>query len=76
MLFEEVVGKVGRVTGLVGPDTLGEVILAIRGGTETFFARPKHGETLKVGEPVTILEFYPPRTIIVGPVVEQPIPGI
>ena len=34
MADQKVVGKMGRVTGRIGPDRLGEVMIPIRGGTE------------------------------------------
>ena len=39
----EVVGKTGRVTGRVAPGTVGEVMIAVRGGTEAFYAYPADG---------------------------------
>ena len=38
MADQQVVGKMGRVTGRIGPDRLGEVMISIRGGTESFHA--------------------------------------
>ena len=38
MADQKVVGKTGRVTGRIGPDRLGEVMIPIRGGTEAFHA--------------------------------------
>jgi hypothetical protein len=63
------IGKVGRVTGTIGPKRLGEVMVAIRGGSEAFHAYssdPK--ETIRPGTRVVVIEYYPPRTVVVSPV--------
>jgi hypothetical protein len=65
---EEVVGKVGRVTGTVAPDVVGEVMIPIRGGTEAFNARPADGETLTIGSRIVVVDYFPPRTVFVSPV--------
>jgi hypothetical protein len=33
-------GKIGRVTGRIGPGTIGEVMLPYLGGTNAFHAHP------------------------------------
>jgi hypothetical protein len=63
---DEVIGKVGRVTGTVGPGRVGEVILAVRGGSEHFHAHPADPKTIAVGTRVVVVEYYPPRTVIVA----------
>jgi hypothetical protein len=65
---EEVVGKVGRVTGTVAPDVVGEVMIPIRGGTEAFNARPADGETLTIGSRIVVVDYFPPRNVFVSPV--------
>jgi hypothetical protein len=69
MTFDhEVVGKIGRVTGTVAPGKVGEVMLPIRGGSEAFAAyAAERGQTLSVGERVVIIEYHPPRSVIVSP---------
>lgn len=63
-----VVGKIGRVTGTVGPHTVGEVMIPIRGGSEAFAAYAgTRDETLARGERVVVIEYHPPRTVIVSP---------
>jgi hypothetical protein len=63
-----VVGKVGRVTGGIGPGRMGEVMLSVRGGTESFLAHAADaGETLVPGSRVVVVEYYPPRTVYVSP---------
>lgn len=65
---QAMVGKVGRVTGTVGPGHVGEVVVPIRGGTESFLAYPTDTDTLiEVGARVVVIEYYPPRTIYVAP---------
>lgn len=60
-------GLVGRVTGRVGPDTVGEVIVGIRGGRETFYAYPWDGqETYEEGEEVLVVKYEPTRTVFVS----------
>ncbi len=62
------VGKVGRVTGTVMPDRLGEVMVPVRGGTESFNAyAADHDDTIPVGRRVVVVEYLPPRTVIVTP---------
>jgi hypothetical protein len=65
-ITDEVVGKIGRVTGTVGPGRVGEVTLAIRGGSEHFHAHPCDPKTIAVGTRVVVIEYYPPRTVIVA----------
>jgi hypothetical protein len=60
------VGKIGRVTGLVGPGTLGEVMIPIRGGAEAFHAYAADGDdVLPTGTRIVVVEYLPPRTVIV-----------
>ena len=62
------VGKVGRVTGAVGPGRLGEVMVAVRGGSEAFHAYAADGDaSYPVGMRIVVVEHYPPRTVVVTP---------
>jgi hypothetical protein len=62
-----VIGKTGRVTGTVSPDTVGEVMVAVRGGSEAFYAHPAvPGEQISVGERVVVIDHEPPRTVYVS----------
>jgi hypothetical protein len=36
----KLIGKVGRVTGAILPGKLGEIMIPIRGGSESYFAYP------------------------------------
>ncbi|ALV47559.1 hypothetical protein MB46_09795 [Arthrobacter alpinus] len=59
-------GKIGRVTGAVGPATLGEVMLEIRGGTTAYLARPYDGSSVyPMGERVLVMYLEPPQTVYV-----------
>ncbi|MCA4135561.1 hypothetical protein [Arthrobacter sp. M4] len=59
-------GRIGRVTGRIGPGTIGEVMLPYRGGTSAFHAYPydKVSE-YAVGEKVMVIYFEPPQTVFV-----------
>ena len=62
------IGKVGRVTGIIGPARLGEVMVPVRGGTEAFNAYSSDPDlTIKTGTRVVVVEYYPPRTVVVSP---------
>lgn len=62
------VGSQGRVTGAVGPGLVGEVIVRIRGGAEHFLAYSMDpGERIATGTLVVVVEYQPPRTVYVAP---------
>jgi hypothetical protein len=61
----EVVGKTGRVTGRVAQGTIGEVMIAVRGGMEAFYAYPADAEQIPIGAQVVVLDYEPPRTVVV-----------
>jgi hypothetical protein len=61
-----VIGKVGRVTGRVGPGLVGEIMVSVRGGSEAFYAHPhRPGEEFEPGTQVLIVDFQAPRTAYV-----------
>jgi len=65
---DDVVGKVGRVTGSIGPGKTGEVVVSIRGGSEAFHAYASDGkEDIAVGTRVVVIEYFPPRSVSVSP---------
>jgi membrane protein implicated in regulation of membrane protease activity len=65
---QQVIGKVGRVTGTIGPGRVGEVMIAIRGGSEAFNAyAAETQETISTGTRVVVVEHFPPRTVVVSP---------
>jgi hypothetical protein len=62
------VGKEGRVTGRIGPGLVGEVMIAVRGGAEAFYAHPVNpGDEFAVGQIIVVVEYHPPRTVYVAP---------
>ncbi len=62
-----VIGKQGRVTGRIGPGLVGEVMVAVRGGVEAFYAHPTvPDEEIAPTSIVVIVEFFPPRTVYVA----------
>ena len=65
---QQVIGKVGRVTGTIGPELVGEVMISIRGGSEAFNAYAADtGDTISTGTRVVVIEYFPPRTVVVSP---------
>jgi hypothetical protein len=61
------VGTQGRVTGTVGPGLVGEVMVAVRGGSEAFLAYAvEPGERIESGTPVVVVDYQPPRTVWVA----------
>ncbi len=63
----EVIGKIGRVTGAIAPKRTGEVMLPVRGGSESFHAYAMASEeTFDRGDRVIVVEYHPPRTVIVS----------
>lgn len=68
MADHEMIGKVGRVTGTITPDRIGEVMVPIRGGSEAFNAYASdEGTTIKSGTRVVVVEYFAPRTVVVTP---------
>jgi membrane protein implicated in regulation of membrane protease activity len=69
VMDQEMLGKVGRVTGTIGPGHLGEVMIAVRGGSEAFHAYSSEpDDTIGRGTRVVVVEYFPPRTVVVSPV--------
>jgi hypothetical protein len=65
---DNVLAKIGRVTGRIAPGTVGEVMLPVRGGSEAFSAYAVEPEAvIAVGARVIVVEFEPPRTVSVQP---------
>ncbi|HEY4028504.1 MAG TPA: hypothetical protein VGO86_18910 [Candidatus Dormibacteraeota bacterium] len=63
------VGRVGRVTGAITPGHLGEVMVAVRGGSEAFHAYSSDpAATIGTGTRIVVIEYFPPRTVFVSPV--------
>ena len=65
---QAMVGKVGRVTGAIGPGKVGEVTVPVRGGVEAFLAHSADdGQSIPMHSRVVVIEYYPPRTVYVSP---------
>jgi hypothetical protein len=63
----ELIGKIGHVTGTIEPGEMGEVLVPIRGGSESFYAYSSDpAEAIPEGCRVLVLEREAPRTIIVS----------
>jgi membrane protein implicated in regulation of membrane protease activity len=63
----QLIGKVARVIGRIEPGKLGEVMVAIRGGSESYYAYADDAEeTIDAGTRVVVIEHEPPRTVIVS----------
>jgi hypothetical protein len=61
-------GKIGRVTCTISDGKLGEVMIPVRGGSEAFHAyAADDGEVIPRGRRVVVVEYYPPRTVVVTP---------
>ena len=61
------IGCSGRVTstGAIRPGQLGEVMVAIRGGVEAFLARDADGGSIDPYDEVVVVDYEPPRTVLV-----------
>jgi membrane protein implicated in regulation of membrane protease activity len=69
MVEQDMVGRVGRVTGAITPGHLGEVMIPVRGGSEAFNAySTDRAETIGKGTRIVVVEYFPPRTVVVSPV--------
>ena len=63
----QVIGKVGRIVGAIDPGRMGEVMIPIRGGSESYFAFAEDpSEEIPKGTRVVVIEHEPPRTVIVS----------
>ena len=68
MADHRMIGKMGRVTGTIGPGRLGEVMVSVRGGSEAFNAYSSDPDlTITTGSRIVVVEYYPPRTVVVSP---------
>jgi oxalate decarboxylase/phosphoglucose isomerase-like protein (cupin superfamily) len=63
----QMIGKIGRVTGRIGPGELGEVMVSVRGGTEHFHAYADENQTIATGTRIVVVDYFPPRTVVVTP---------
>jgi hypothetical protein len=66
MAEKSLIGKTGSITGKVAPNTTGEVVVHVRGGTEYYFARSVDGkEVIERGSQVLIVNAAPGRILYV-----------
>ena len=70
------VGCVGRVSkqGAIRPGHLGEVLVAIRGGVESFLAQDVDGGSIEADEEIVVIERIAPRTVLVTRLNGEPTP--
>ena len=68
MSDHRMVGKIGRVTGSIEPGKVGEVLIPVRGSTEAFLARTDDESSIATGTRIVVLEYLPPRMVIVSAV--------
>jgi hypothetical protein len=70
------VGCVGRVSkqGAIRPGRLGEVLVAIRGGMESFLAQDVDGGSIEADEEIVVIERIAPRTVLVTRLNGEPTP--
>jgi hypothetical protein len=67
MNVADVVGRTGIVTTTIPAGGLGEVRVAMALGSQTFGAYASNrGMPLPTGTRVTVVEYFPPRTVIVS----------
>jgi membrane protein implicated in regulation of membrane protease activity len=63
----QLIGKVGRVIGAIEPGKLGEIMIAVRGGHESYYAyAADQAERIEKGARVIVLEQDAPRTVTVS----------
>ena len=69
------IGSYGRVTsaGAIRPGRLGEVMVAIRGGVEAFLAKDADGGSIDPYEEIVVVDYEPPRTVVVTRLPTSPI---
>lgn len=67
------VGCRGRVTsaGAIRPGRTGEVMVSIRGGVESFYARDVDGGTIEPYTEIVVVDYEPPRNVLVTPLPEE-----
>ncbi len=70
---ESPIGARGRVTssGAIRPGMTGEVFINIRGGVEHFMARDVDGGSIAPHTEVVVVDYVPPRVVIVSPLPEE-----
>jgi hypothetical protein len=71
-------GCYGRITstGGIRAGKVGEVMVAIRGGVEAFLARDADDRSIEPYAEVAVVDYQPPRTVVVTPIYEQASEGL
>jgi hypothetical protein len=67
------IGLTGRVSrhGAIRPGRVGEVMVEIRGGVEAFLARDADGGAIAPYAAVVVVDYQPPRLVLVTPLTEE-----
>ena len=70
---ESPIGLTGRVArhGAIRPGRIGEVLIPIRGGMESFLARDADGGEIEAGEEIVVVERVAAREVLVTRLYEQ-----
>ena len=70
------VGCIGRVSkqGAIRPGRVGEVLVAIRGGVESFLAQDVDGGSIDAEEEIVVVDRIAPRTVLVTRLNGEPTP--
>ena len=58
-------------TGGIRPGRTGEVMVAIRGGVEAFLARDADGGEIAPYTEIVVVDYQPPRLVLVTPLNEE-----
>ena len=63
---DDLVGKIVLVTVRIAQWQIGEVMLAVRGGTSAYHAYPADGVTvIPIGSRILVVEYRPPQAVYV-----------
>jgi hypothetical protein len=58
-------------TGGIRPGRTGEVMIAIRGGVESFLARDVDNGEIPAYTPIVVIDYTAPRFVLVTPLTEE-----
>ena len=63
----ELIGKIGQATSEIAAGEMGEVMVPVRGGSESYYAYGADAaETIPRGSRILVVEQQAPRTLIVS----------
>jgi hypothetical protein len=66
-MSRDVVGRIGIVTTTIPAGGMGQVRVVVAGGTSTYNAYgANRGVAIPTGSRVTVIELFPPRTVVVS----------